>query len=341
MLKKRINWGILGTSQISDVMARAIKESDTGEVKAIASRSLTKAKNFSEKFSISKVYDDYQAMLNDNEIQAVYIGLPNHLHKEWIIRCANAGKHILCEKPFLININDAHEVISVIRKSHVFCMEALMYRYHPLTKKLQQFIHDKIIGKINLFVATYTANIAEIANPIAGGSIRNLGCYPVSLVRLLANSEPNEIIATGRINQKNNTDHQASTILKFADQSIAVVSSADDIEMFWQFDVYGTEGCLKVITNPWLPNCDHNKIIVHHNKESAPIEFNITAEKSLYVYQIDAMGENIMNKKAAEVNEVALLDSLGNIIVLETWLEQINKNSNAKRSKDEYCFATG
>src|SRR3990167_4502758 len=220
MLKTPIKWGILGTSYISEVMANAIQESQTSELVAIGSRSITTAKNFANKFSIPRFYNDYQKLINDNDIDAIYIGLPNHLHKEWIIRCAQAGKNVLCEKPFVISIEDAREVIAVIEKTNVFCMEALMYRCHPFTKKLQELIQSKIIGDIKLYNATYTANISDIANPTAGGSIRNLGCYPISLVRLLAKAEPIEICGSGRMSQKNETDNQASVILKFEDNSI-------------------------------------------------------------------------------------------------------------------------
>lgn len=294
-MKTTIKWGILGTSYISEVMANAIQESQTSQLVAIGSRSLTTAKNFSNKFSVPRVYNDYQNLLDDNDIDAIYIGLPNHLHKEWIIRCAQAGKNILCEKPFVISVEEAREVISIIKKSNVFCMEALMYRYHPFAKKIQEIIQNKIIGDVKLYNATYTAHIADVANPTAGGSIRNLGCYPISLVRLLANAEPIEIHGTGRINYENNTDNQASVVLKFGDESMAVVSTADDIKMAWQFDVYGTKGFLKVVTNPWLPNVDNNRILIYLNNESAPSEINVIAEKSLYTYQIDITNMQIMN----------------------------------------------
>lgn len=321
MLKQPIKWGILGTSYISEVMANAIHESSTSQLLAVSSRSSDKAKLFSAKFSIPKFYDDYQALLDDEELDAIYIGLPNHLHKEWIIRCAQAGKHILCEKPFVLSSSEAQEVIAVIKKSQVFCMEALMYRCHPFTKKLQDLVQNKIIGDIKLYTATYTANIAEIANPTAGGSIRNLGCYPISLIRLLANAEPNEMCAMGRLNQKNSTDNQASILLKFADESIGVVSTADDTEMFWQFDIYGTKGNLKVVTNPWLPTQDNNKILIFSDNGESPTEINVTADKSLYTYQIDTVNENILDLD--KNGGISLLDSLGNTIVLETWLKKI------------------
>lgn len=323
-MKSNIKWAILGTSPISEVMANAIQESQTSELVAIGSRSLDTATKFSNKFSIPRMYTDYQELLHDNDIDAVYIGLPNHLHKEWIIRCAEAGKNILCEKPFVISVEEVHEVISCIKKTNVFCMEALMYRSHPFIKKIQEIIHDKTIGDVKLYTATYTAHIADVANPTAGGSIRNLGCYPISLVRLLANAEPIEIHGTGRINHENNTDNQASVVLKFADESMAVVSTADDLKMTWQFDVYGTKGYLKVVTNPWLPNCADNKIQIYVNNELTPLEINVNAENSLYTYQIDLTNKQIMHKNKDHFDEATLLDSLGNTIVLEKWLQQVH-----------------
>lgn len=321
MPQSRIKWGILGTSYISEVMAKAIQESQISQLVAVGSRARATAQQFADKFSIPKFYDDYQSLLHDEEIEVIYIGLPNHLHKEWMIRAALAGKHILCEKPLVVSISDAHEVISVIEQSQVSCMEALMYRCHPLTKKLEELIQSKVLGEIKLYNATYTANIAEIANPVAGGSIHNLGCYPISLVRLLAKAEPIELCAMGRMNPNNQTDNQASVLLKFENNSMAVVSTADDIEMFWQFDIYGTRGSLKVITNPWLP--DHeNKILIHLNDEN-PREINVTAEKSLYTYQIDTVSTHVKNRMIAESSGISLLDSLGNTIVLEKWLQQI------------------
>lgn len=323
MPTKQIKWGILGTSYISHVMASAIQESNLSQLRAINSRSLASAKEFAEKFALPTFYCNPHELLEDPDIDAVYIGLPNHLHKEWIIQCAKAGKHVLCEKPFVISPQEAQEVIAIVNDANVFCMEALMYRCHPLTQKLKELIESKIIGEIKLFNATYTANIAAFANPTAGGSIRNLGCYPISLIRLLANAEPVEIIASGRLNPMTKLDNQASVILKFADNVMAVVSTADDFEMYWQFDVYGTEGHLKVVSNPWLPERENNQIMIYLNEQKSPIEINVTAEKPLYTYQIDTLCHNVLNENFTNHNGISLQDSLGNITVLDNWLKQI------------------
>lgn len=323
MIKKRIKWGILGTSFISEVMAHAIQASETSQLVGVASRSSDIAKEFANKFAIPTFVGDYQTLINDPNIDAIYIGLPNHLHKEWIIRCAQAGKHILCEKPLVLTAKEAEEVIAVVEKENVFCMEALMYRCHPFTKNIQELIDSNLLGDIKLYTATYTANIVDKANTTAGGSIRNLGCYPVSLVRLLAKSEPIQMQAMGRLHAKNNNDSQASILLKFADGAMAVVSTADDIEMHWQFEIYGTKGRLKMLSNPWLPNHENNRYLLYREDEANPTEINITANKPLYTYQIDTVNTHIINGQFKSREGISLQDSLGNITVLETWLKQI------------------
>jgi len=320
-MQKKIKWGILGTSYISEVMARAIEESSISELIAIGSRSFIKGKQFCNQFNISKHYEDYHLLLKDDEIDVVYIGLPNHLHKDWIIHAAKAGKHILCEKPFVLSIQEAQEVVSVLNETNILCMEALMYRCHPLTHKLKELIQTNVLGDIKLYNALYTANIADIANPISGGSIRNLGCYPISLIRLLTNAEPLHLYGSGRMNKQNTSDNQANGILKFANGIIAMVSTADDMDMHWQFDVYGTEGNLKMITNPWLPDRE-NKLILHRHNQN-PIEIQVAAEKSLYTYQIDTISSSILEHNNTVIDGVSLQDSLGNIAVLENWLQQI------------------
>ncbi len=321
-LGKKINWAILGTSFISEVMAKAIHVSETSQLIAVGSRSRTSGQRFAHSFSIPKVYDDFQLLLEDSDVDVVYIGLPNYMHKEWIIRAARAGKHMLCEKPLVLNAAEAREVIAVIEETQVFCMEALMYRCHPLTLQLYEIVQSGVLGTIKLYNAAYTANIAQVANPIAGGSIRNLGCYPISLIRLLARAEPVELIAMGRCDIKKQTDSQASALLKFADETMAVVTTADDWEMSWQFDVYGTGGCLKVLTNPWLPE-NESKYLIQSYVDNHVKEIKLGAEKPLYTYQIDVVNNQIVNRNSDGNLGISLVDSLGNIIVLETWLNQV------------------
>ncbi|RUR10963.1 Gfo/Idh/MocA family oxidoreductase [Legionella sp. km772] len=304
-------------------MAKAITESSNSELFAIASREQNKAKNFALQFSIPHFYNNYESLLADKEIDAVYIGLPNHLHQEWIVRCALAGKHVLCEKPLVISHAEALKIKEVIEETQVCCMEGLMYLHHPLIQSLQEIIAQQIIGEVRLYNAVYTANIASLANPREGGSIRNLGCYPVSLIRLLAQNEPSAMQGIGRLNAQRTSDHSATLILKFPDEAMATISTADDLEMRWQFEVYGSKGHLKLLSNPWLPEKTDNKMMIQVNGEKLPQEIKIQAPRSLYTYQIDAFNHQILNPNQSEL---PLSFSFGNLNVLETWREQVFKS---------------
>lgn len=324
MVSNKVKWGVLGTGFISEVMANAFLESTTSTLFGVASQSFEKAKNFAEKFSVEHYYDDHFALLNNPEIDVIYIPLPNHLHKEWIIRAALAGKHVLCEKSLVLSTQEADEINSIIKQTKVFCMEGLMYRSHPFTRKLESLIQSKVIGDLRLFNAIYTADIASIANPLFGGSIRNLGCYPLSLVRLLANAEPISITGLGRMNSETGNVNQASAILKFPDGCIANISTADDIEMSWKFDIYGTQGRISIPTNPWWPEKTNNLVVVYRNGENTGEEINVSAEKSLFTYQIDEVANHITRGENSPTSSaVSWAHSYGNIKVIEAWLEQI------------------
>lgn len=329
-----VKWGILGTSFISEVIADAIQASNQAQLVGVASRTQEKSDAFAKKFSLYKSYAQYEAMLNDPDIDVIYIGLPNHMHKEWTIRCAEAGKHILCDKPFALNPQEVSDAFLAVQKAGVHCIEGLMYRYHPFISKLQSLINQNVIGDIKLIHAMYAANIAHLANPIAGGAIRNLGCYPVSLIRLLMGKEPVDIRGAGRMDAANQNDHQGSALLTFDNEVTAVVSTVDDIEKYYQFDMYGTEGVLKVISNPWMPDQTTNKVAIHYNNGQIE-EIVVSADKPLYTYQIDELSSRIRHSPFSPVlHEASRQDSLANIAVLDKWLNDVYAMSNNKHSAD-------
>lgn len=324
MTDKKIRWGMLGTSPISKTIAEAIKYSITSKLIAIGSRTKTNGEYFANQFAVPKIYNNYHHLLQDPEIDAVYIGLPNHLHHQWIIAAARAGKHVLCEKPFVISIDEAHNVVKIIKETNIFCMEALMYRFHPFIKKIQNIVNEGALGHIQFYNALYNASIANVANPTAGGSIRNLGCYPVSLIRLLAQQEPSEIHALGNINLVTLNEHQASLILKFANHELATISTSDNIKMSWHFEIFGTQGRLKVITNPWLPQ-KHSSAVLQRYDSDDSTEINVTADKGLYTYQIDYMNSQILQGDFKSSLGHQLAHSLGNAVVLETWRKKAHQ----------------
>jgi len=130
-MNRKLNWGVIGTANINKNVIPAIQDSAIGTVTAIASITYEKAKNAAEQYHIPNAYGSYEQLLKDKDIEAVYIPLPNHLHKVWTIHAAEAGKHVLCEKPAVLNASEATEMIDACAKANVIFAEAFMYRYHP------------------------------------------------------------------------------------------------------------------------------------------------------------------------------------------------------------------
>lgn len=326
MTSSRLRWGILGTSKISEKMARAINESDNGYVYAIASRSQKNASQFASQFSIPHAFDNQQAILSDSNIDVVYIGLPHYLHKEWIIRCAFAGKHVLCEKPLVLTVQEAREVCAAVNAANIICMEALMYRHHPFTYALKKLIHEKTIGEIRHISTAFMADIDEFVNPIASSPIYSLGCYPVSLIQyLLPESKLPKFIHASAINP-----HQTNIVLEF-DTLQANITVADDIGDYSQVDIFGTHGQIRLLTSPWIATRENNLLQIISNSKTKEIQ--ITADKSLYAYQIDVMNHFIRyGNESADKNLISLQDSLSIIEILEQWHQQISKKelSNEK-----------
>ncbi|MDW8364718.1 MAG: Gfo/Idh/MocA family oxidoreductase, partial [Abditibacteriales bacterium] len=191
-MNDKLNWGILGTGRIAQTFAKAVINSNTGKLVAVGSRTQEAAERFGEEFQVPRRYGSYEELLRDDVVQAVYISLPNHLHAEWTIKCAQAGKHVLCEKPLTVNFAQAMTVIEAARYHGVFLMEAFMYRCHPQTARLVELIKEGVIGEVRLIQVSFAYNLGpkyeniRLSNPCAGGGIMDVGCYTTSMARLIA-----------------------------------------------------------------------------------------------------------------------------------------------------------
>src|SRR5579871_4511677 len=232
---KSLNWGILGTGKIARTLAQAIHDSQTGALVAVGSRTQEAADRFGTEFSIPKRYPTYHAMLEDPEVEAVYISLPNHLHAEWTVKCAEAGKHILCEKPFTVTAIEARPVIEAVKQHDVFLMEAFMYRCHPQTARLKQLVSEGAIGEVRLIQSNFCYNMGpryeniRLSNPAAGGGIMDVGCYTVSMARLIAGSEPEQVVGVAHIGPISRVDEQATASLRFPGGIVANLACATQV----------------------------------------------------------------------------------------------------------------
>jgi predicted dehydrogenase len=226
-MKSKLNWGILSTGNIASKFAQGVLDSQTGRLAAVASRSLTSAKQFAGQYKIPKAYGSYPEILNDPKVEAVYIGTPHPFHARWAIAAAKAGKHILCEKPLAMNFLEAKKIIKAVKRHQVFLMEAFMYRCHPQTALVAELIRKGTIGKVRHIQASFCLNRpydpkGRLFNRKLGGSaILDIGCYPASFSRLVAGAaqgkafvEPTTVEGSGRIGVSG-VDEWSEATLKF------------------------------------------------------------------------------------------------------------------------------
>lgn len=225
-MNKKLRWGILSTAKIGiKAVIPAIKQSNNGEVAAIASRRMETALEVAKSLDIPRAFGSYEELLESREVDAVYIPLPNNLHKEWAVRAAEHGKHILCEKPFALNAAEVDEMISAAQKNHVLLMEAFMYRFHPQFAKLKSMIADGTIGNLQIIRSAFCFRLQDAHNirlnaELGGGALMDVGCYCVNMSRLVAGAEPLEVEAIA-LTGKSGVDETLIGILRFPDDVTA------------------------------------------------------------------------------------------------------------------------
>ncbi|MNK29569.1 Glucose--fructose oxidoreductase precursor [compost metagenome] len=223
MSGKQLKWGVLGCAGIArHAVIPGIMQSELGVVAAIASRDLSKAKETASELNIPVAYGSYEELLADESIDAVYIPLPNHLHKEWTIKSAKAGKHVLCEKPIALNCDEAQEMREACQKAGVQLAEAFMYRLHPRYKMITDIITSGEIGDIRGIHGAFTFNNAADLNNVrykkwmGGGSIYDVGVYPISAARLILGADPEAVTVHAFFSpEHDHVDMMASGLLEF------------------------------------------------------------------------------------------------------------------------------
>jgi len=248
----KIRWGILSTAKIGVVkVIPAMKKSGNGEVTAIASRTLAKARNAASQLGIPKAYGSYEELLSDPDIDAVYNPLPNHLHVPWSLKALEAGKHVLCEKPVAMNAAEATALIRAAA-SHpsLKVMEAFMYRLHPQWIKAKSLTDQGTIGRlrtVHSFFSYYNIDPENIRNKadIGGGGLMDIGCYCISLSRFLFGKEPSRVSGMVENDPMTATDVLTSGMLDFGEGS-ATFTCATQLIPYQRVTIFGTEGRIEI-----------------------------------------------------------------------------------------------
>jgi predicted dehydrogenase len=248
---KPVRWGVLGVAGIfmKNVLPPLLR-CDSVEVAGLASRSEDKARRAAQAFGIEKAYGSYEELLADRDIEAVYIPLPNHLHAEWIRKAADAGKHILCEKPLALDAEQAAASVEYASKRGVRLMEAFMYRFHPQWRHAKELARIGEIGEILTVQTTFAYDLKDPDNirnkkAMGGGALMDIGCYAVSMPRFIFGREPERAIGLFTRDPGFKTDILSSAILDFGG-SRAVFTVATQGFQAQRVDIFGTSGRMHI-----------------------------------------------------------------------------------------------
>ena len=257
MSDRKLRWGVISTANIGRrAVNPAIQASKNGELVAVASRHADAARSFADEMNIPETHGSYADLLADEAVDAVYIPLPNSLHRDWAIRAAEAGKHVLCEKPLGLTERECREMGAAADANGVTFMEAFMYRFHPRTEKVLQLIRDGVIGDLKMIHSAFTFRLSHPGNirlnpDLGGGALMDVGCYCINVSRTMAGREPVEVQAFA-VQSPSGVDEMMTGTLRFEDGLLASFECGLNTRRRESYEIGGTDACLKV-ADAFLP----------------------------------------------------------------------------------------
>jgi predicted dehydrogenase len=264
--------GIVSTADINRKVIPGAHASERIDLVAVASRDQARAEEYARQWDIPRAYGSYEALLDDPDVDAVYISLPNTMHREWSIRSLEAGKHVICEKPFSSRASDVEEAFAAAERTGRHLTEAFMYRHNPQTAKLVEVVRSGAIGDLRVVrsafsYALYDEDNIRLRTDVEGGSLMDVGCYCVSGSRLLA-GEPESVYGQAFIGPSG-TDWVFSGALRFPGGVHALFDCGTTLTERDELEAIGTDGAL-FLDDPW--HCNRPVIELRRDGEVEQIE---------------------------------------------------------------------
>jgi xylose dehydrogenase (NAD/NADP) len=313
MIERILRWGLLSTAHINKALIPPLRLSARNRLEGVASRSQAQADSYARDWGIPRAFGSYQAMLDDPGIDVVYISLPNSMHCEWTIKAAQAGKHVLCEKPLALNVEDVDAMADAARKAGIILAEAFMYRHHPQTTMVKELVDAGAIGKLLHIQGAYTFTLRPDAHirldaSMGGGSIWDTGCYPISFARYVTGAEPLEAFGW-QVLGPTGVDEAFVGNLRFPGDVFLQFDSGFHTPMRPRFEVAGSEAILTVLRHPYNPGFNCGIRLIRRDREEiirAPDQFN-------YLGEVEDMADAILLGKAPRIS---LEFSRGNVAAI-------------------------
>ncbi len=324
-MKDKIGWGLLSTARINRRVLGAMASSERGRVVAVASRGPDRAKAYASEKAVPKWHGSYEALLEDPDVQIVYNPLPNSLHAEWTIKALEAGKHVLCEKPFAITLKEVDAVFEAARKTDRVAAEALMYRHHPKIKRIKELIGQGAIGKPESLQAEFFITLDRPKDVrwdpgLGGGALWDLGIYPLSLGQYIFG--PSEVIIANENKAGSGVDEtfwgtvvhpskkEPSTIAKFSVSYIQPWKMAAEI--------LGSEGSMR-LTNAFSPDSDQSHLFLQKGKDPPKSEEIKLDNPAMFLLEIEDMHDAVLGIKPPLITPEETRGHIESILRLYDW----------------------
>ena len=256
MTNRRFNWGIIGPGRIAHQFAEGLKVIEDAALYAVASSHLERAKAFAAQHGGEVTYDSYQALVNDPQVDAIYIATPHRFHFDNALLCLKAGKPVLCEKPLTVNAAEAQQLIETARANNVFLMEALWTRYLPIYQQVRQWLEAGVIGDLRLLVSNFGINVPQAQedrwlNPeLAGGTLLDMGVYPIAVSQWVMGQMPQSFSAQAYLGSTG-VDELTAALLKYENGVISQFNSNFITDGVNDFLIYGSTGHIRIHANYW------------------------------------------------------------------------------------------
>ena len=276
-MSEQLRWGILSTARIARTLfVPGVRAGTETQVVAVGSRSLPAAREFADDLDIPRAYGSYEGLLRDPEVDAVYIALPNSLHAEWTLRAADAGKHVLCEKPLARRAAEARRMADACHAAGVVLMEAFMWRHHPQHAHVRALLDSGAIGEPSFARATFGYVInparqagglnARLSDSLEGGSLMDVGCYSVNLARWVFGAEPVALAAQQRVDPTYGVEVAFGGVLRFPGGQLAMVDSSFEHAFLNRYEIAGPKGRI-VVEGAFRPDDSPGRIDVYRGSE--------------------------------------------------------------------------
>ena len=325
---KKIKWGVLSTAKIGvEKVIPAMQQGKYCDIIAIASRNIERAKTAANKLHISKAYRSYEGLIADNEIEAVYIPTPNHLHLELAVKALEAGKHVLCEKPIGMDAKEARHLLNTSKRyPGLKVMEAFMYRHHPQIIQTKKLIDEGAIGEVNNVHSVFTYynvdpdNVRNKAD-IGGGGLLDIGCYCISITRFMFNDEPKRVSGFIDFDPVMKIDRLASAVLEFT-KGTATFTCSTQIPFQQKTVISGKKGKIE-FSVPFTPAPDERpKVTIQTDDGIRDMQYDACNQ---YTLQGDLFSKAILENSGVHT---PLEDALANMKVIDAVFESARTGSS-------------